>query len=119
MDSLLVQTLGRIVGSVKQVASELGQQTEALNAISGRLSSGKLYAAIVGLVNSGKSTTLNALVKQEVLPMSVQVQTTADVRLVHDPKLPEGQLLGRKRDGTWSTIATGVSNAYGQLHGQS
>ena len=119
MDSSLVQTLGRIVGSVKQVASELGQQTEALNAISGKLSSGKLYAAIVGLVNSGKSTTLNALVKQEVLPMSVQVQTTADVRLVHDPKLPEGQLLGRKRDGTWSTIATGVSNAYGQLHGQS
>ena len=115
MDSLIGQTLGRTVGSVKQVASELGQQAEVLNAISGRLSSGKMYAAIVGLVNSGKSTTLNALVKQQVLPMSVQVQTAAEVQLVHDHKVPEGQLLGRKRDGTWSTIATGVSNVYGQL----
>ena len=115
MDSLPVQALARTVGSVKQVVSELGQQTEALNAISGRLSSGKIYAAMVGLINSGKSTTLNALVKQQVLPISVQVQTAAEVQLVHDPKLPEGQLVGRKRDGAWSTIATGVSNAYGQL----
>ena len=115
MDSLPVQALARTVGSVKQVVSELGQQTEALNAISGRLSSGKIYAAMVGLINSGKSTTLNALVKQQVLPISVQVQTAAEVQLVHDPKLPEGQLVGRKRDGAWSTITTGVSNVYGQL----
>ena len=54
-----------------------------------------MQAGVVGLTNSGKSTTLNALMGKKFLTASIQAQTAAEVRIIHDRKVPSGKLLGQ------------------------
>lgn len=59
------------------------------------MTSGKVQMGLVGLTNSGKSTSLNALMGLDILPSSFQRQTVSSVCIKHTPKSP-GELYGRK-----------------------
>ena len=57
---------------------------------------GRLQAGMVGLIKSGKSTTLNALMKTQILPEAIQPETAAEVRIIHSTRKAHknGLLLG-------------------------
>ena len=64
--------------------------------ISINVADGRLQAGMVGLIKSGKSTTLNALMKTQILPEAIQPETAAEVRIIHSTRKEHksGQLLG-------------------------
>ena len=72
-----------------------------------------MQAGVVGLTNSGKSTTLNALMGKEFLTTSIQAQTAAEVRIIHDCELPDGKLLGQlTKTQDYLKLASGAENIY-------
>jgi len=54
--------------------------------ISMNVADGRLQAGMVGLIKSGKSTTLNALMKTQILPEAMQPETAAEVRIIHSTR---------------------------------
>ena len=68
----------------------------ALDMISMNVADGRLQAGMVGLIKSGKSTTLNALMKTQILPEAIQPETAAEVRIIHSTRKEHknGLLLG-------------------------
>ena len=84
--------------------------------ISINVADGRLQAGIVGLIKSGKSTTLNALMKTRILPEAVQPETAAVVHIIHSTKQQHksGLLLGEKR-GQNIEIASGSDATYKKL----
>ena len=86
--------------SAIQIADALGEKKIAgdLTTITRpRLAETKqLEIGFVGLIKAGKSSTLNALIGREILPVSIQTQTAAgvEVYVVSDPSKPNGQLVG-------------------------
>lgn len=69
-----------------------------------RIVDGRFYVACVGQFKRGKSTLLNALVGQPVLPVGV-VPVTAVVTVVRHGERPAARV--RFADGGWQEIATG------------
>ena len=43
----------------------------------------KLQAGMVGLMKSGKSSVLNALMRNATLPVAIQAETAVEVRIIH------------------------------------
>ena len=69
----------------------------------------QLEIGFIGLIKAGKSSTLNALIGREILPVSTQPQTAADVYIVHDSNKPNGQLFGTEyRSNQSNFICKGV-----------
>ena len=64
--------------SIAELASRLGAAALAAEAgsLADRLAAGRLYLACVGQFKRGKSTLLNALVGEPVLPVGVQPVTS-------------------------------------------
>ena len=54
--------------------------------ISINVADGRLQAGMVGLIKSGKSTVLNALMKTRILPEGIQPETAAEVRIIHSTR---------------------------------
>ena len=71
---------------------ESSQQLERIAMV---LTSGRVQVGLVGLTNSGKSTTLNALMHLDILPSSFQRQTVSSVCIKHSPN-SSGELYGRR-----------------------
>ena len=84
--------------------------------ISSNVADGRLQAGIVGLLKSGKSTTLNALMKTHILPEAVQPETAAVVHIIHSTKEQHknGLLLGEK-GGQNIEIGSGSDKIYKKL----
>ena len=84
---------------------------QALEAISSNLAEGKLQAGMVGLMKSGKSSVLNALLRGIVLPVTVQAETAVEVRIIHstNDEHRSGVLFGETYDGVhkYKEIADG------------
>ena len=108
-----------MIVSVADIAKDL-QETDSsrhLQDISAHLATGKMQAGVVGLTNSGKSTTLNALMGKEFLTTSIQAQTAAEVRIIHDCELANGKLLGQlTKAQSCSELACGPENIYACLN---
>ena len=118
MDVAVAQRLQEGIAAAKGIANGMGpgckEQVELLDAYERKLASRRLYAAALGLVNSGKSTTLNALLRKEVLPASVQPQTAAEVKVIHAPDRPQGEL---SVEGQGAPVFSGASAIYQALTG--
>ena len=67
-----------------------------------------LEIGFVGLIKAGKSSTLNALIGMEILPVSIQAQTAAEVYVVNDPSKPNGQLVGKYSNNQSDFVCNGV-----------
>ena len=63
---------------------EMNNDTAGLQAIAVSVKSSKLKMGVIGTTNSGKSTTLNALLKRNILPTSIKPQTARLVCIKHD-----------------------------------
>ncbi len=75
----------------------MSTHSQELERISSALLSGKVKIGLAGLTNAGKSTTANSFIGSPFLPSSFQRQTVSSIRIVHDPKCPNGELFGRKQ----------------------
>jgi len=76
-----------------------------------------MQAGVVGLTNSGKSTTLNALMGKEFLTTSIQAQTAAEVHIIHSCDLPNGKLFGQlTKAQNCSELACDPENIYACLN---
>ena len=104
------------INRIQNIASQLKNQTfiaRALEMISINVAHGRLQAGIVGLLKSGKSTTLNALMKTRILPEAVQAETAAEVRIIHSTK--KGHKNGLLLGGRNIEIASGSDAIYKKL----
>jgi GTPase Era involved in 16S rRNA processing len=74
-------TLSSLLKKTAGVASELGPQFEhhsrKLNELAGRFSEGRFHLAVLGQFKRGKSTLLNALTGEAILPVGVVPLTAA------------------------------------------
>lgn len=63
----------------------------------------------MGLMKSGKSSVLNALLRGVVLPVSVQAETAVEVSIIHSTnnEHKSGVLFGETYDGVHEMIASG------------
>ena len=68
----------------------------------------QLEIGFVGLIKAGKSSTLNALISREILPVSIRTQTAAEVYVVHDSSKPDGQLVGKYSNNQSNFVCNGV-----------
>ena len=94
------------------IADDLNESdcSKQLERIATVLTSGKVQMGLVGLTNSGKSTTLNALMHLDILPSSFQRQTVSSVCIKHSPTSP-GELYGRKiASDNLSVLASGFQS---------
>lgn len=103
--------LAGVLREVAGVASQVGVDhlpAEAA-ALAERLAEGRFFVACVGQFKRGKSTLLNALVGEPVLPTGVVPVTTAVTVLRHGPRRAARI---RLRDGGWRDIDPGDVGAY-------
>ena len=82
------------------IAAELGADRAASEArdLAARVAEGRFYVACVGQFKRGKSTLLNALVGQSILPAGI-IPVTAVPTIVRFGERPGARY--RSRDGTW------------------
>ncbi|MGO8760077.1 MAG: dynamin family protein, partial [Terracidiphilus sp.] len=86
------------------LARELGAEPVAEEAreLAARISEGRFYVACVGQFKRGKSTLLNALVGQAVVPTGF-VPVTAVPTVIRFGGEPRARV--RMRDGSWQDVA--------------
>ena len=87
------------------VARELAAESVADEAseLAGRVSEGRFYVACVGQFKRGKSTLINALIGQEIVPAGY-VPVTAVPTVIRFGARPQARV--RIRDGSWRNILT-------------
>ncbi|MGO8760341.1 MAG: dynamin family protein, partial [Terracidiphilus sp.] len=87
-----------------KLAQELGAEPVAGEALelAARISEGRFYVACVGQFKRGKSTLLNALVGQTVVPTGF-VPVTAVPTVIRFGGEPRARV--RMRDGSWQDVA--------------
>jgi GTP-binding protein EngB required for normal cell division len=75
--------------ALERLAREAGQERLAteVRALAGRVRAGLFYTACVGQFKRGKSTLLNALIGEQVLPAGVQPVTAVVTVVRHGPRL--------------------------------
>ena len=90
---------------------ELGAEPVAEEAreLAARISEGRFYVACVGQFKRGKSTLLNALVGQEVVPTGF-VPVTAVPTVIRFGGEPRARV--RMRDGSWQDVALTALKEY-------
>ena len=112
----IYQKINRIQNITRQLENQ-SSIAHALEMISINVAHGRLQAGIVGLLKSGKSTTLNALMKTRILPEAVQPETAAEVCIIHSTRKEHknGLLLGEQR-GQKIEIAYGSDEIHKELN---
>lgn len=70
---------------------------------------------IIGATNSGKSTTLNALLRGRFLPTSSGSTTAQVLCIKHNPNIPDGELYDLTQDEESKLLASGIKNIYAKL----
>ena len=81
----VVKKINDIVEYALKIATEqkMMKQKKRLFKIGETLRTRRLRAGLIGLVKSGKSSLLNALLRQEMLPTSIQPQTVLETVIIH------------------------------------
>ena len=105
-------SIQRKTNRLQEIAWSLKGQNEiaqALEDISSNLAKSKLQAGIVGLMKSGKSSVLNALMRSATVPVAIQAETAVEVRIIHSTKYEHrnGVLFGENNDHSYKRIAEG------------
>ena len=109
----MVKKINDIVEYALKIATEqnMVKQKKRLFNIGKTLRTRRLRAGLIGLVKSGKSSLLNALLRQEMLPTSIQPQTVLETVIIHSDQDQE-ELDCFYKDGNLSTVAKGSSDIY-------
>jgi len=114
--SSLVALLGKAADTVSEIGPEVVHYRHRLNDLSNRLSEGRFHLAVLGQFKRGKSTLLNALTGEPVLPVGVVPLTAAPtfIQFGETPRIAVTYQGGRPADEFTGT-STGERSAY--LHG--
>ncbi len=109
-DPLDVEGAGRLL-RLATLGNELGARNAAEESreLAARVSEGRFYLACIGQFKRGKSTLINALVGEPVLPVGV-VPVTAVPTVVRYG--PQKQARIKFRDGAWQSIAVSDLELY-------
>ena len=88
-NSFLVLTLEKCTHLVSDLGAEFDHETEKISSLKSRLQEGRLHLAVLGQFKRGKSTLLNALIGESVLPVSVVPLTSvpAFIRFGEQPMI--------------------------------
>ena len=105
-------SIQRKTNRLQEIAWSLKGQNEiaqALEDISSNLAKSKLQAGMVGLIKSGKSSVLNALMRSATVPVAIQAETAVEVRIIHSNQYDHrnGVLFGENDDHSYEVIAEG------------
>lgn len=76
----------RLVRRIVADQTRLGQLTTRIHAVEERLHDDRYYLAVIGEFSAGKSTFINALLGQDLLPTSALRTTAAATRITHGPE---------------------------------
>jgi len=108
--------LGEVDGAVRllrlgQLAEELAAKPVAAEAceLAARVSEGRFYVACVGQFKRGKSTLINALIGQPILPTGY-IPVTAVPTVIRFGERAKARI--RTREGEWKDIAVADLNQY-------
>ena len=80
-----IDTVADVTKSVNKTDSH-----RHLQDVSAHLASKIMQVGVIGLTNSGKNTTLNALMGKKFLTTSDQAIMGTEVRIIHDCEIPNG-----------------------------
>jgi len=123
MENIKIETekiLNQVVQQIKNVSTNVQYKdaTRHLSLLEGELDKLKeleFIVAMVGTMKAGKSTTINAIVGQEILPHRVEAMTTLPTRVTHKLGQKKPCLLLTKKD-TFNElikeIKTKISDGY-------
>ncbi len=98
------------LGRLAEIAETLGERSASteVRQLVARLSEGRFFVACVGQFKRGKSTLLDALVEEEILPTGVVPVTTVPTVLRYGSQRTARVLIG----GKWKTIQTQELSQY-------
>lgn len=98
------QRSGEVLARLGRIATELGDDATAdeASSVRERVEAGRFYVACVGQFKRGKSTLLDALLGDPVLPVGVTPVTAVPTIVRYGPRR-EARI--RDADGTWRAIA--------------
>ena len=104
------------VNLAKELAKQEGMKSSevALERLSETLSSGRIRIGLIGLVKTGKSSVLNALLRKEFLPTSAHPQTMFETTIIHSiqPAHKLGVLNGVRKDNSRVYLGTDVKEIH-------
>jgi hypothetical protein len=104
--------LGGLADAIEAAGVEAGGTIGELRAVADRTRRGRFHVLLIGCFSSGKSTLLNALLGEPVLPVKVNPCTAILTEIVHGPS-PEVEVRGR--DGSSRTLGVPAFLAEFQL----
>jgi len=100
----LVAVLGKAADAVSEIGPEFVRYGRMLSDLSNRFSEGRFHLAVLGQFKRGKSTLLNALIGEPILPVGVVPLTAAPtfiqfgeapkIRVRYQDSRPEGEFCG-------------------------
>jgi GTP-binding protein EngB required for normal cell division len=105
---ILAALLGKAVDAVTKIGPEFVRYGRMLNDLSNRFSEGRFHLAVLGQFKRGKSTLLNALIGEPILPVGV-VPLTAAPTFVQFGEIPKIRV--SYRDSRSEDEFTGASTA--------
>jgi ribosome biogenesis GTPase A len=104
----LAALLGKAADTVSKIGPEFVRYGRMLNDLSHRFSEGRFHLAVLGQFKRGKSTLLNALIGESILPVGVvpltaaptfiQFGETAKIRVRYQDSRPEAEFYGASTD---------------------
>ena len=106
-------SLSKMIQNTSEIASNLTLSHVAsdISKLNDELFARRVHVGFVGLMKVGKSTTLNALLHNRVLPSSVTPETAVEVTIVHNTSHPNGTLAGQlKTNNRIKVITRGNEN---------
>jgi ribosome biogenesis GTPase A len=111
----LAASLGKAADTVSNIGPEFVRYGRMLNELSLRFSEGRFHLAVLGQFKRGKSTLLNALIGESILPVGVvpltaaptfiQFGETAKIRVRYQDSRPEGEFYGTSTDARSAYLA--------------
>lgn len=109
----IADLLGKAIDTVSQIGPQFVHYGRKLNDLSDRFSEGRFHLAVLGQFKRGKSTLLNALTGEPILPVGVVPLTAAPTFLQFGdtPKIRVRYKDGRPAD-EFSGASTAERNAY-------
>jgi GTP-binding protein EngB required for normal cell division len=109
----IADLLGKAIDTVSQIGPQFVHYGRKLNDLSDRLSDGRFHLPVLGQFKRGKSTLLNALTGEPILPVGVVPLTAAPTFLQFGdtPKIRVRYKDGRPAD-EFSGASTAERNAY-------
>lgn len=97
-------TLQQQMTELRDIHTRLGLDTNELDELEPKIARFGFYIPLLGAFSGGKSSLLNALLEDNLLPVDITPETTLPIELRH---APEHRLIAHLADGQQATLQAG------------